>query len=426
MATKSKRRTSNVADAAEEHTHATISYQLFSNWNSHEEYYVQAPIDKILGPNASFHLRTHLTQLILAGNPAIQFLQQLENPRVTAVAHFFTALGLEPFFFSLVASSIWLFDARLGRLLAILLAVGFFVCGSLKVLFCLPRPPSPPALRLSEEDRDWAWPSNHALLSTLFSWFIWIYSNAHYEMDFTTSIILLAAIFTWNAGVMWSRVCLGVHSPCDVVGGWIIGVVLLFVFSGFSDRIHHYYLWASRSQPEALLLFTTIAAFALYAHPRAWPETQSYGELVSVLSGALIGVISSRCLLLGGNEPPRSLMESERVPPLAQYAARFFIGCTVTAVARLVVKVFVKRVVTFVYLAIDLPFYSYSQMCKESEQPTKRFTWRMRYLPVDGKTVVDLEKCPFDIDLPVKFVVYAVVGFMVGEGCPHIFQRLGI
>jgi hypothetical protein len=43
----------------------------------------------------------------------------------------------------------------MGRLLSFLMAIGFFVSGSLKVLLCLPRPPSPPVLELATEDRDW-------------------------------------------------------------------------------------------------------------------------------------------------------------------------------------------------------------------------------------------------------------------------------
>ena len=36
------------------------------------------------------------------------------------------------------------------------------------------------------------------------------------------------------------------------------------------------------------------------------------------------------------------------------------------------------------------------------------------------------DQLPFDVDLPVKFVVYSVVGFMVGEGCPSVFSLLNI
>jgi hypothetical protein len=33
---------------------------------------------------------------------------------------------------------------------------------------------------------------------------------------------------------------------------------------------------------------------------------------------------------------------------------------------------------------------------------------------------------PYDIDLPVKFFVYFTVGFLVGEGCPALFDIIGI
>lgn len=45
-------------------------------------------------------------------------------------------------------------DCRLGRLFGVLLAVGFYTTGSLKTLFCLPRPPSPP-IRPLEDAYDW-------------------------------------------------------------------------------------------------------------------------------------------------------------------------------------------------------------------------------------------------------------------------------
>ncbi|ETN68521.1 hypothetical protein NECAME_15788, partial [Necator americanus] len=48
---------------------------VFPNWSitADERYYVSAPVDH-LGEWA-FHLRSHLTALILSGNPAIGFLQ---------------------------------------------------------------------------------------------------------------------------------------------------------------------------------------------------------------------------------------------------------------------------------------------------------------------------------------------------------------
>jgi membrane-associated phospholipid phosphatase len=74
-----------------------------------------------------------------------------------------------------------------------------------------------------------------------------------------------------------------VHSPCDIVAGWIIGVIVLFVYCGFADRLHAFYAavaeadTAERSWNPAY--FAVACIVALYCHPRAWPETQTYGEV---------------------------------------------------------------------------------------------------------------------------------------------------
>lgn len=39
---------------------------------------------------------------------------------------------------------------------------------------------------------------------------------------------------------------------------------------------------------------------------------------------------------------------------------------------------------------------------------------------------VTADKIPWDIDIPVKVVVYFFVGFMLSEGCPAIFATVGI
>ncbi|VDL64999.1 unnamed protein product [Nippostrongylus brasiliensis] len=77
---------------------------VFPNWSITvgERYYVSAPIDSI--GEWAFHLRSHLTALILAGNPAIGFLQAVRSEFLTKVAMAFSVLGLEVFFFSLIVA----------------------------------------------------------------------------------------------------------------------------------------------------------------------------------------------------------------------------------------------------------------------------------------------------------------------------------
>ncbi|VDL73844.1 unnamed protein product [Nippostrongylus brasiliensis] len=85
---------------------------VFPNWSITvgERYYVSAPIDSI--GEWAFHLRSHLTALILAGNPAIGFLQAVRSQFLTKVAMAFSVLGLEVFFFSLIVAMFFFMEAR--------------------------------------------------------------------------------------------------------------------------------------------------------------------------------------------------------------------------------------------------------------------------------------------------------------------------
>ncbi|GMT08303.1 hypothetical protein PENTCL1PPCAC_30477, partial [Pristionchus entomophagus] len=308
---------------------------VFPNWNINagDPYYVKAPIDKL--GDVAFHIRTHITALILAGNTATIFVQSFSSPGLTKVAFAFSQLGFETFFFVLTVLASWLFDARLGRLLAALLSLCFFVSGSIKVALSLPRPPAPPAKRLSEEDRDWAWPSNHALVGTAFPWYIWLYASGNYDLSFGQSCLLLTVLFTWNVGVAWSRVYLGVHSPCDVLGGWTLGVLILFVFGGFALKLDAAFLAAQTAGDYTW--FVALPMLLLAVHPRAWPETQSYGEVVCVLSGTMM-IWAGRYFRLGSETPHLSLYESNEAAPGADYMLRMFVGVFFILLGRIIAK----------------------------------------------------------------------------------------
>ncbi|VDL83253.1 unnamed protein product [Nippostrongylus brasiliensis] len=91
-----------------------------------------------------------------------------------------------------------------------------------------------------------------------------------------------------NCGVSWSRVYLGVHSPCDVLGGWTIGVLLLFIFGGFADKLYDAYETSSANDDVSFFVyFYSFVILLLWLHPRAWPETQSYGELTTEIAMTL-------------------------------------------------------------------------------------------------------------------------------------------
>ncbi|PIO73185.1 hypothetical protein TELCIR_04855 [Teladorsagia circumcincta] len=126
--------------------------------------------------------------------------------------------------------------------------------------------------------------------------------------------------------------------------------------------------------------------------------------------------------------PSISLAEQHPDAPIYLYVLRFLLGVVVILSCRVVLKFIAKLLVKGMYTVLDLKYYSYSEMCRDlgDLQPTKRYTNRMRFKPIPGAKEVPADAIPYDVDLPVKFIVYSMVGFFVSEGCPMIFAQLNI
>eukprot|EP00731_Ephydatia_muelleri_P038076 Em0648g3a len=176
--------------------------------------------------NSGRWIRAKLLAGILHGTPVLLHIQNLRTPRLNMIMKMVSFLGEEEFYTPLVAAIVWLVDARLGRLVTLLMALGFYLAGATKNFLCLPRPPSP--VVPLERCNDWALPSHHAVLSVNVPWYIWFYTYLH-SSNMSSSVLFVLFFLTvlWSFSVMFSRMYLGVHSPADIVVGGILGCLLL-------------------------------------------------------------------------------------------------------------------------------------------------------------------------------------------------------
>jgi len=137
----------------------------------------------------------------------------------------FSFLGSEYFFLFLLPALYWCIEAGIGLRVAIVLLLSTSVNDSLKMAFHGPRPYwySQNILAYAKETSFGA-PSGHAqvaigvwgvLAARLRKWWAW----------------LIAALIVFMIGI--SRVYLGVHFPHDVILGWLIGVLLLWLILRF-------------------------------------------------------------------------------------------------------------------------------------------------------------------------------------------------
>jgi membrane-associated phospholipid phosphatase len=440
--------------------------------------YVWAPIDK-LGPWGRWFRHT-LLDGILVGTPVLLTIQRHRNPKVTKMMRVLSFLGTEDFYTVLYFFLSWMLDARLGRLFGILMGICFYIAGFFKTLLCLPRPPSPPIVPL-ENAYDWALPSHHSLLGVVLPWYIWLYSHLHFEMTSFQMTALISLIVLWSFGVLLSRLYLGVHSPADIVCGGIIGVIVLCLLMLADDYVD-WYISQQSLQPQ--LKIFVLVLLLLYVHPIATKGTPSFTDTI-VTSGVIRAIIvqrSQRTRLMG----TPSLLESNPHISVFNFIKlwifRLVLGSACIGVLKVVLKFIVKTTAVIGYRIAGLEFYSSSSIkgtlpkhsrhytadfkippvelsddallydeyeseneellsdseSKEDEKSSKskekklstehktrtfsEIVWKLCFHSLPGMKV----RKEWDIDIPVKFIVYTLLTYTAAELLPQLYILLGI
>lgn len=185
---------------------------------------------------------------------------------------FFTTLGNEDFFFLVLPLLYWSVDTGLGLRIAFILATSNYLNSIVKLFFLAPRPywVSTQIHPFIYEDT-FGIPSGHAQNSAAFSGIAAAWINKPWAW-------VLALLLTFLIG--FSRLYLGVHFVHDVVAGWLIGYVLLFLFLTFWNPIAAWLQTKTRTQQMALAFLVSLVMIAIglvsttllkgYVFPAEW------------------------------------------------------------------------------------------------------------------------------------------------------------
>jgi membrane-associated phospholipid phosphatase len=165
-------------------------------------------------------------------------LQKL-SPALDGVMNFFTFLGRIEFYLLIIPLIYWAVDKRLGfRLLLVLLTTESFT-SSLKLLFHQPRPYWLGKVLGLGAETTYGIPSSHAS-SSLAVWGYLAYRlNKRWLWILGSVLIFFIAL---------SRLYLGVHFLHDVLFGWLLALVVLWVFIKYEDRVS---MWADQKSLPA-------------------------------------------------------------------------------------------------------------------------------------------------------------------------------
>jgi membrane-associated phospholipid phosphatase len=138
---------------------------------------------------------------------------------------FFSQLGTEEFFLAILPLIYWSVNASLGLRVGFILMTSDILNFTAKVLFAGPRPYwlSSHVKGLWPETTFGA-PSGHAQ-SAMSIWGTIALSTRKTWVRITTTVLILL--------IGLSRIFLGAHFPHDVLAGWLLGAVLLFLFTRY-------------------------------------------------------------------------------------------------------------------------------------------------------------------------------------------------
>ena len=96
-----------------------------------------------------------------------------------------------------------------------------------KDLLCMPRPASPPVVKLEERYvKEYGFPSTHAMVSAGLPISVVVLSYSRYNINLPLSILLASAFCLW---VCSSRLYLGMHSLLDVIAGVLYSILILIL-----------------------------------------------------------------------------------------------------------------------------------------------------------------------------------------------------
>lgn len=231
------------------------------------------------------------------GISLIQSLQTM-SPALDGFMRGVTFLGTIEFYILFIPALYWCVNQSLGLRVLFILILTDIPGSSLKQLLHEPRPYWLGGVKALAEDPYYGIPSTHAS-NTLAVWGLIAYTvKKSWLWIFTIVFLLLIGL---------SRLYLGVHFPQDVLGGWLLGLFMLFLFIKYESRFLAW--WGQMSGKTQILLgfalsvslillgVLVLAAIAGSPDPPEWStfstqarEIDHYITLAGFLFGAVAGL----------------------------------------------------------------------------------------------------------------------------------------
>jgi membrane-associated phospholipid phosphatase len=237
----------------------------------------------------------------------IQLIQAIQvlSPALDGVMSFFTFLGKIEFYMLFITFLYWTVDAALGfRVFMVLLSTDILGV-AFKQLLHQPRPYWIGGVKhTGAAESSYGIPSTHA--SDSLSVWGYLANRLNKRWLWITAIALVFLI-------SYSRLHLGVHFLHDILGGWILGLVVLILFLRFERNVSGWVKSRSKYNQigigfaiSILFIITGLVVNTLIAptfDPQSWAQYATEARSLThyfTLAGAFFGALSGYVLMKSG------------------------------------------------------------------------------------------------------------------------------
>ncbi|XP_027900829.1 sphingosine-1-phosphate phosphatase 2 isoform X2 [Xiphophorus couchianus] len=262
----------------------------------------------------------------------------------------------------------------------------------MKDLLKLPRPPSPPVVKLETRvDAEYGLPSTHAMAATAISFTLLLSAPSRVQFCFQTGLLIAA---TFSSLVSLSRLYTGMHSVLDVVCGILITAVLILLTYPFWESFDSFQL----TSPLSPIIALSLLLFLSYTYPELDHYTTTRGDTTTILgtcAGCSVGYWAN--VQLGDTFEPRGPLPvplpTVTALSVARGAGRSLVGVVALVGTRQIVK----------KLSLDA-LYSWYNAPKTDKNARRRK----------------------EIEVPSKFVTYTAVGLVNSILVNRVFALIGL
>nr|XP_046244419.1 sphingosine-1-phosphate phosphatase 2 [Scatophagus argus] len=302
------------------------------------------------------------------------------------------SMGHEIFYITCLPNIHWSLDPFLCRRLVNMWAMVMYVGQVMKDLLKLPRPISPPVVKLEPRvDAEYGLPSTHAMAATAISFTLLLSAPSRIQFQFEVGLLIAV---TLSFLVCLSRLYTGMHSLLDVICGVLFSAILLFLTYPYWETFDHFQLTSHLSPIVAL----SLPLFLSYTYPDLDHYSTTRGDTTTIL-----GVGAGCSVGYWVNEQLGQTFEPQGVLPvplptltanaLVRGAARFLVGAAALVGIRQVVKTLSLQVL-----------YSWYRVPKNDDYARRRR----------------------EIEVPYKYATYTAVGLVNSILVNRVFILLGL